>query len=202
MVGERPQSRGKGPKSQRTIKLKGNSRFPIKRNPLKGDIPNKCPLYKTVRCIWGWLLRVPSQGYHHFPYDIEFALYIQSLYQPVLTHWKTSSAFAARDVFFVHRTSRWSFTQKEQSTGWWFQPMWAENRVRLDHHTLLHFCHRLKIWKPSWWVTHAWTSDLGYQDKSTQISKAPYGLTSSTPGQIFYHIKFVYDCGNIYIYYI
>ena len=22
-----------------------------------------------IRCIWGWLLRVPSQGYHHFPYD-------------------------------------------------------------------------------------------------------------------------------------
>ena len=23
-----------------------------------------------IRCIWGWLLRVPSQGYHHFPYEI------------------------------------------------------------------------------------------------------------------------------------
>ena len=22
-----------------------------------------------ISCIWGWLLRVPSQGYHHFPYD-------------------------------------------------------------------------------------------------------------------------------------
>ena len=22
-----------------------------------------------IRCIWGWLLRVPSQGYHHFPYE-------------------------------------------------------------------------------------------------------------------------------------
>ena len=26
-----------------------------------------------VRCTWGWLLRgPPSQGYHHFPYDISF----------------------------------------------------------------------------------------------------------------------------------
>ena len=23
----------------------------------------------SIRCIWGWLLRVPSQGYHHFSYD-------------------------------------------------------------------------------------------------------------------------------------
>ena len=22
-----------------------------------------------IRCIWGWLLRVPCQGYHHFPYE-------------------------------------------------------------------------------------------------------------------------------------
>ncbi len=22
-----------------------------------------------IRCIWGWLLRVPSQGYHHLPYE-------------------------------------------------------------------------------------------------------------------------------------
>ena len=22
-----------------------------------------------IRCIWGWLLRVASQGYHHFPYQ-------------------------------------------------------------------------------------------------------------------------------------
>ncbi len=22
-----------------------------------------------IRCYWGWLLRVPSQGYHHFPFD-------------------------------------------------------------------------------------------------------------------------------------
>ena len=29
--------------------------------------PNKYPLF--FRCIWGWLWRVPSQGYHHFPYD-------------------------------------------------------------------------------------------------------------------------------------
>ena len=27
-------------------------------------------LCKTVRCIWGWLLcRVPSQHYHHFPFE-------------------------------------------------------------------------------------------------------------------------------------
>ena len=25
-----------------------------------------------IRCIWGWLLRVPSQGYHHFPYEPRF----------------------------------------------------------------------------------------------------------------------------------
>ncbi len=25
-----------------------------------------------TRCIWGWLSRVPSQGYHHFPYDCCF----------------------------------------------------------------------------------------------------------------------------------
>ena len=24
-----------------------------------------------IRCIWGWLLRVPSQGYHQFPYDFK-----------------------------------------------------------------------------------------------------------------------------------
>ena len=22
-----------------------------------------------IRCIWGWLLRLPCQGYHHFPYE-------------------------------------------------------------------------------------------------------------------------------------
>ena len=30
-------------------------------------MPNKYPLYKV--CIWSRLLRVPSQGYHQFPYD-------------------------------------------------------------------------------------------------------------------------------------
>ena len=29
-------------------------------------IPNK---YHYIRGIWGLLLRVPSQGYHHSPYD-------------------------------------------------------------------------------------------------------------------------------------
>ena len=24
-----------------------------------------------IRCIWGWLLRVPSQGYQHFTYDYQ-----------------------------------------------------------------------------------------------------------------------------------
>ena len=23
-----------------------------------------------IRCKWGWLIRVPSQGYHEFPYDL------------------------------------------------------------------------------------------------------------------------------------
>ena len=36
-------------------------------SPLKGDIPNKYSLHKV--CIRGWLLRVPYEGYHHFPYD-------------------------------------------------------------------------------------------------------------------------------------
>ena len=26
-----------------------------------------------IRCIWGWSLRVPSQGYHHFPNDFNKA---------------------------------------------------------------------------------------------------------------------------------
>ena len=26
-----------------------------------------------IRCLWGWFLRVPSQGYHHFPYDNNYA---------------------------------------------------------------------------------------------------------------------------------
>ena len=31
-------------------------------SPLKGDIPNIYPIYTHyIRCIWGWLLRVPSQ---------------------------------------------------------------------------------------------------------------------------------------------
>ena len=34
---------------------------------MKGDIPNKYTHY--IRCIWDWLLRVPPQGYHHFPYE-------------------------------------------------------------------------------------------------------------------------------------
>ena len=33
--------------------------------PLVGATPNRYPL----RWIWGWLQRVPSQGYHHFPND-------------------------------------------------------------------------------------------------------------------------------------
>ena len=36
-------------------------------SPFKGDWD---PIFTHyIRCIWGWLLRVPSQGYHHFPYD-------------------------------------------------------------------------------------------------------------------------------------
>ena len=35
-------------------------------SPLKGDMgPNKYP--RVISCIWGWLLRIPSQGYHIFP---------------------------------------------------------------------------------------------------------------------------------------
>ena len=37
-------------------------------SPLKDDISNKYPLY-YIRCIWGWLLRVPSQGYQPFSYE-------------------------------------------------------------------------------------------------------------------------------------
>ena len=42
-----------------------------------GEIPKNLTLFhwkKThcIRCIWGWLSRVPSQGYHHFPYDCCF----------------------------------------------------------------------------------------------------------------------------------
>ena len=40
------------------------SLFNVLRSPLKGDIPNN-----YTRCMWGWLLRVPSHGYHHFPYE-------------------------------------------------------------------------------------------------------------------------------------
>ncbi len=28
-----------------------------------------------IRCIWGWLLRGPSQGYHYFPYDSSIYLW-------------------------------------------------------------------------------------------------------------------------------
>lgn len=36
---------------------------------LKEDIPNKYPLYKVY--TWGWLLKVPSQGFSHdFSYDM------------------------------------------------------------------------------------------------------------------------------------
>ncbi len=51
-----------------------------------GMVENSCwtPLLKPFRrviypinisykmCIWGWLLKVPSQGYLHFPYDFGF----------------------------------------------------------------------------------------------------------------------------------
>ena len=40
------------------------------RSPLKGDIPYQINTH-YIRCIRGWLLRVPSQGYHHFPYETE-----------------------------------------------------------------------------------------------------------------------------------
>ena len=36
---------------------------------LKGIYPTNT---HHIRCIWGWLLRVPSQGYHHFPYVSRF----------------------------------------------------------------------------------------------------------------------------------
>ena len=36
------------------------------RSPLEGGIPNKCRLYKVYM---GLIIRVPSQGYHHFPYE-------------------------------------------------------------------------------------------------------------------------------------
>ncbi len=44
-----------------------------------------------IRCIQGWLLRVPSQGYHHFPYDKWCGRW---WFQPELDHfhrwrWKT-----------------------------------------------------------------------------------------------------------------
>ena len=36
-----------------------NCWFIVPKEPLKGEIPKKYP--RDIRCIWGWLLRVPSQ---------------------------------------------------------------------------------------------------------------------------------------------
>ena len=39
--------------------------------PLQGALWNWIYPINThyIRCIWGWLLGVPSQGYQHFPYE-------------------------------------------------------------------------------------------------------------------------------------
>ena len=39
----------------------------LDRSPLKWDMYTIGDHY--IRCIWGWLLRVPSQQYHQFPYE-------------------------------------------------------------------------------------------------------------------------------------
>ena len=41
------------------------------KSPVKGDIPTKYPVY--ARCIWGWLwmVQVPPQEHHHFPYAVD-----------------------------------------------------------------------------------------------------------------------------------
>ena len=48
----------------------------------KGFIPNVSKIIGIypidihhIRCIWGWLLRVPSQGYHHFPHGKKLSNY-------------------------------------------------------------------------------------------------------------------------------
>ena len=45
----------------------GTLALSIPKQPFKRGLgPNK--YQQKIRCIWGWWLRVPSQGYHHFPY--------------------------------------------------------------------------------------------------------------------------------------
>ena len=46
-----------------------------------------------IRCIWGWLLRVPSQGYHHFPSGIRIRLHM--LYEIHIDSWVHRPSFSS-----------------------------------------------------------------------------------------------------------
>ena len=53
--------------SQLVVGLAVNAALATKPEPSVKGKGLRNPHY--IRCIWGWSLRVPSQGYHHFPYD-------------------------------------------------------------------------------------------------------------------------------------
>ena len=53
-----------------------------------------CPINNHyIGCIWGWLWRVPSQGYHHFPYGIIKPPGLWLHHAP-LCDWSMSKAFS------------------------------------------------------------------------------------------------------------
>ena len=43
-----------------------------------------------IRCIWGWLLRVGSQGHHHLPYEtrVSWLLHPAVHWYPTSAHWR------------------------------------------------------------------------------------------------------------------
>ena len=55
------------------------------RSPLKGNVPNKYPLYKVHM---GLIIKgPPSQGYHHFPYDKKHLLLLEWTSQSPGSEW-------------------------------------------------------------------------------------------------------------------
>ena len=57
----------------------------------------KCHGFHYIRCIWGWLLRIPSPMYHHFPYD-------------------STSWWLNQPIWKICAPSNW--IMKHQSSGW------------------------------------------------------------------------------------
>ena len=71
-----------------------------------------------IRCIWGWLSRVPSQGYHQFPYDFWEGYEIDTPH-----HWKVG----------CKGFGTWAHEALLNMAGWWFQicfiftPTWGND---------------------------------------------------------------------------